>query len=136
MDITEPELLSELNTRHAHAVDKHYRMWAGLSSHLLSYQDGIITLQIHHTDRWPKSPEVTARQLANSWRRFNPELQNAHGYRVYIQHSQKETGYATIARGKSKEQLADELFEGIQRMHRAQRQERVGQLLNGRFDEE
>ena len=133
MDITHPEALSAINSDQAHKVDKLYRMWGGLSSHLLSYQDGIITLQIHHTDRWLKSPTVTAKQLAECWRKYQPALRDAHSYQVYVHHSGRETGFVTPTKGKDKKQLAEELLQGIQRMHRAQREERVGQLIKGAF---
>ena len=75
--------LSTVSDKHIHGVDKFYRMFAGLSSYLLSYENGIIELEIRFSKRWPKPVEETALQLANSWRR-NDLLQKAKGYHVHL----------------------------------------------------
>ena len=48
-----PEL-STVSDKHIHGVDKFYRMFAGLSSYLLSYENEIIELEIRFSKRWPK----------------------------------------------------------------------------------
>ena len=105
MTITDKETLSAINDRHMHAIDKMYRMFAGLSSHLLAYEEGTLTLQVHHSKRWPKDPVTTAQQLAESWIRFNPELKEAHTYMVYVHASGSETGFANSIIGKEKDTL-------------------------------
>ena len=53
-----------ISQSHVRRIDKFYRMCAGLSSELVSFRSGVIELEIRKSGRWPKSPEVTARQLA------------------------------------------------------------------------
>ena len=83
--------IREVANRHINSTDKLYRMCAGLSSDLVSYEDQTIELAIRVTRRWPKSHEVTALQLAESWRR-EPELSQARGYVVHIYRSERPVG--------------------------------------------
>jgi len=99
--------LSEVADRHIYSVDKLYRMHAGISSDLVSYEDEIIELEIRVTERWPKSHEVTALQLANCWRR-NRELDQAKGYLVHIYDIQRPVGLSVSAQKSSVEAPARE----------------------------
>lgn len=56
MTINNKDTLKAIDERHMHAIDKMYRMFAGLSSHLLAYEEGTLTLQVHHSKRWTKDP--------------------------------------------------------------------------------
>ena len=131
MNITSKEELSAINSRHAHAVDKLYRMFAGLSSHLLSYEEGVITLQIHHSPRWPKDPLTTAKQLARCWFQFNKELRDAHSYTVYIHPMDQETGAVVSVYKKDRKTLAAELYEASAKMGEERQPDRVGEVFVG-----
>ena len=89
----EKQLIKDINTKHIHAVDKHYRMYSGLSSQLLDYVDNTIILEITINERWQKDSNTTAKQLADSWKKFNPELSSALHYLVHVIHSKKTTGF-------------------------------------------
>lgn len=64
LSITQIQALSQAHIRH---VDKWYRMFAGLSSDLKRYEDGILTLEIHNTAQHLPSDDVTALKMARSW---------------------------------------------------------------------
>ena len=100
----EKEHIAELNRQFIIKADKLYRMHAGLASELVDYRDGIICLHISVSKRWPKPPEVTARQLAGDWKSHMPELRDARGYDVRIVRIQNDTGFAVspeLVRDKS-----------------------------------
>ena len=77
-----PEL-EEIRDRHIHSRDKCYRMYGGLASNLLSFENHIIELEIRHADRWSKPPDVTALQIATGWK-DNKILNQATGYLVHL----------------------------------------------------
>ena len=69
--------IEAISRRHIYSIDKLYRMHGGLSSDLVSYDSGVIELEIRKGKRWPKPPELKARQLAECWKSSNRELSNA-----------------------------------------------------------
>ena len=77
-----PEL-EEIRVHHIHSSDKCYRMYGGLASNLLSFENHIIELEIRHADRWSKPPDVTALQIATGWK-DNKILNQATGYLVHL----------------------------------------------------
>ena len=77
-----PEL-EEIRIHHIHSSDKCYRMYGGLASNLLSFENHIIELEIRHADRWSKAPDVTALQIATGWK-DNKILNQATGYLVHL----------------------------------------------------
>ena len=77
-----PEL-EEIRDNHIHRRDKCYRMYGGLASDLISFENQIIELEIRFADRWSKSPDVTALQLASAWKE-NKILEQATGYLVHL----------------------------------------------------
>jgi len=77
-----PEL-EEIRVHHIHSSDKCYRMYGGLASNLLSFENHIIELEIRHADRWSKAPDVTALQIATGWK-DNKILNQATGYLVHL----------------------------------------------------
>jgi hypothetical protein len=134
MTITNKDNLKAINTRHMHAIDKMYRMFAGLSSHLLAYEEGTLTLQVHHSKRWTKDPLTTAKQLAESWFFHNPEFKDAHTYSVYVHSSTYETGFFfTPAKRKDNDSLFTELSKAIAKMPREREPDRIGELIIGRM---
>ena len=77
-----PEL-EEIRVHHIHSSDKCYRMYGGLASNLLSFENHIIELEIRHAERWSKAPDVTALQIATGWK-DNKILNQATGYLVHL----------------------------------------------------
>mgnify|MGYP000029212799 FL=1 len=77
-----PEL-EEIRINHIHRRDKCYRMYGGLASNLISFENQIIELEIRHADRWSKAPDVTALQIATGWK-DNKILNQATGYLVHL----------------------------------------------------
>ena len=77
-----PEL-EEIRINHIHRRDKSYRMYGGLASNLISFENQIIELEIRHAERWSKAPDVTALQIATGWK-DNKILKQATGYLVHL----------------------------------------------------
>jgi len=44
--------VSEINSKHLHSVDKHYRMHTGVGSQLLSVKNDTLVLEINVNDQW------------------------------------------------------------------------------------
>ena len=112
--------LRDVAERHIYSIDKLYRMHAGLSSDLISYEDGIIELEIRVTKRWPKSHEVTALQLADCWR-GQPELDQAKGCLVHIYDVQKPVGSSVpvhkgSAEGPAREEWMSSFVQAMKAM--------------------
>ena len=76
--------VNKINTRHIPEVDRQYRMHGGLSSELMDFENGTIILRVNISEKWTKSSEETALQLAGSWKNNNPELSSASSYRALI----------------------------------------------------
>ncbi|MBU0706308.1 hypothetical protein KJ657_03460 [Patescibacteria group bacterium] len=89
MNEAELKALSQEHIRHA---DKWYRMCAGLSSDLQRYEDGILYLEIHNTERQLPSDYATALKMARSWINGNKELSDAKGF-VAVFYKTKSTGF-------------------------------------------
>jgi hypothetical protein len=79
--LTEAEV-SEISSRYVKNYDKLYRMHAGISSNLKSYNNGIITLEIHNTERSKPSDFNTALSFALQWACVNEELKEAEAFVV------------------------------------------------------
>jgi hypothetical protein len=71
-------------------------MFAGLSSNLKRYEDGILTLEIHNTAQHLPSDDATALKMATCWKRWNKELSDAKGY-VAVFYKTRFTGFAISA---------------------------------------
>ena len=89
MDI---KTIEEINDHHIRHVDRFYRMFSGLSSRLTGYVGETLFLSVSINARWPKDANTTAKQIANSWTKFNPQLAGARFYDVSIQKMTSETG--------------------------------------------
>lgn len=62
----------------------YYRVGYGLSSKLLNFSNGIFTLEIVLSKKWPKDFNTTAQELAYLWKNTHTELNIAIGCKVYI----------------------------------------------------
>lgn len=105
--------VSEISSRYVRNYDKFYRMHAGISSSLKSYNNGIITLEIHNSEKKKPSDFNTAIEFALKWASFNIELKQAEGFVVSI-YKTISTGFAIPAEGADDsilQQLISELKE-------------------------
>jgi hypothetical protein len=88
-------------------------MHAGISSSLKSYNNGIITLEIHNSEKKKPSDFNTAISFALKWASRNIELKQAEGFVVSI-YKTISTGFAILAEGADDsilQQLISELKE-------------------------
>ena len=93
--LTEAEV-SAIASRYIRNYDKLYRMYAGISSSLKSYNNGIITLEIHNSEKKKPSDFNTAIAFALKWASRNIELKHAEGFVVSI-YKTISTGFAIPA---------------------------------------
>lgn len=107
------DAVSAIATKYIHNYDKLYRMYSGISSRLKSCNNGIITLEIHNSERTKSSDFNTAREFALKWVCRNTELKQAEGFVVYF-YKTVSTGFAIPAEGADEstlQQLISELKE-------------------------
>jgi len=84
MDKVEAMNIEEINKRHLLKSDIVYRVHFGLSSRLVTYRNGIFTIEVIFGPRWNKGYKQTALELAYEWRNKHRELSRAIGCKVYI----------------------------------------------------
>lgn len=87
------EKIEAINDDHIHAIDKLYRMHAGISSRLVSVKQGVALIEVDTNSKWPKSNEVTASQFIESWNNHNPDLMEVDGWEVRIYINKKIAGF-------------------------------------------
>ncbi len=76
--------IDKINRRHFVETDMYYRVGMGLTSKLLSYEKGIIKLEVVINKKWKKSHNATALEIAHCWKDNNLELSKAVGCKVFI----------------------------------------------------
>ena len=101
-----PEL-EEIRVHHIHSSDKCYRMYGGLASNLISFENKIIELEIRHAERWSKAPDVTALQIATGWK-DNKILNQATGYLVHLFRRVNNPGVVAQVPKSEKQNKVDE----------------------------
>tara|TARA_R110000850_G_scaffold135382_6_gene256588 strand:+ start:598 stop:1065 length:468 start_codon:yes stop_codon:yes gene_type:complete len=130
-----PEIdIKAISQRHICSIDKLYRMHGGLSSNLISYDDRVIELEIRTSPKWTKSPEVTARQLAECWKR-NRELSDAVGFVVHLYDQLVPTGVSMPAKEATLSTGLEGLLEQLKQLAEPKPDILVG-TLNGLFDDD
>lgn len=85
--------LEKIRDRHINGTDKYLRIYGGLSSNLISFNNQIIELEVRFSEKWTKPLDVTAHQLATSWK-GNSILLEATGYLVHLFKRQNNPGVA------------------------------------------
>ena len=91
IDTLSETTIAGISSKHIHSVDKFYRMFAGLASHLERYEKDIIYLRIENTEKKLPSNYKTALDLAKCWWIGNKELSHAKGFVVSF-YGTKSTG--------------------------------------------
>ena len=129
--------ISAINSYHIHNVDKHYRMFAGLSSQLLDFQNDTLYLEISISRRWAKDVWTTAIQIANDWKKVNKELASARYYQVTIQFldTKYETGGAVATANQSDHEIATRIYHIMKATEAAQKEQHQKIVLTGSIDE-
>ena len=108
--------LEQINHRHIHGIDKFFRMFGGAASQLLSFDDGILELEVRLDNRANRStPAAMARKLADSWHR-EPELRSATGFLVHVYKTMRPLGFAIPASGRSKKTLMEDLVRQARKL--------------------
>ena len=126
--------IKAISQRHIHRIDKLYRMHGGLSSELVSYESGVIELEIRKGKRWPKPPEVTARQLAECWRSSNQELSGAVAFVVHLYEQETSTGFSVPTSQLQDKKAVLTLAESIRETIKAPVADILIATVRGRFD--
>tara|TARA_R110002096_G_scaffold233047_8_gene423027 strand:- start:2129 stop:2551 length:423 start_codon:yes stop_codon:yes gene_type:complete len=125
--------IQAISQRHICSIDKLYRMYGGLSSNLISYDNQVIELEIRKSSKWTKTPEVTARQLADCWKR-NRELSDAVAFVVHLYKQHGPTGIFTPKKSLRSPDALEALLEKMKQMAAPKPDILVG-TIHGRFDQ-
>lgn len=90
-------IIDQINKTHIYRVDKLYRMYGGLASLLLDYEDHTLFMKIEVHARWPKDPVTTAVEIASKWRKLRPELAEARFYNttIYFIDEEDKSGFGS-----------------------------------------
>lgn len=124
------EETEKVANRFINNVDKFSRMFAGLSSNLTNYVDGIIYIEISNSQRRILSTYNTAVFFAKKYRDFNPELKDAVGFVVIFYDRDNIPGFVITkdTRSEALQELVDEL--------RRPENKRIKTVYAGMFDDE
>jgi len=119
MENLTPAQIETINTFYIRNIDKFFRMFAGLSSRLNRYEDGVRYLGITNNHTHILSTRKTAVVFAYKWKNHNPELNKARGFVVVFKNSDAPQGFAFKAAG-SPGKLAKNIAESIEAMENGQ----------------
>jgi hypothetical protein len=100
------EELEKIAHRYTHQVDKYSRMFAGLSTELVRYVDGIIYIEISNSQQNVLSTYNTAVAYAISYKKSNPELKEALGFVVIFYDRENIPGFH-ITKNTHNEQIQE-----------------------------
>jgi len=76
--------IHSINKRHFLKHSYHYRLEYDLSSRLINYENCILYIEVSIGEKWQKPPYKAALEVANSWKKTHPELNNALGAKIFI----------------------------------------------------
>lgn len=62
----------------------YYKVGFGLSSRLISFRNGVFSLEVVMGKKWSKDYNSTAIELANVWKKTHEELKHAIACKVFI----------------------------------------------------
>lgn len=128
--------LDKLVYNHIKQVDKWYRLYMGLESVLTEFKNDTLYIKIKINPTWKKDHVTTARQLANDWRRFNPELFDAKNYNVKIRDVKRITGIVLSANQVDNHSDLNELINNLKRSDSEPTNTSIHEIeISGVFDE-
>ena len=126
------ERLRAINHRHIRRVDKFYRMYAGLSSQLVRFEDDIMYVEIMNTERHILSTFNTAVAFASRWREWNEELAPARGFVVVFKKAKKPTGFS-IPVSEDTKSLASKVNDAFRQLKGLNRDAHVSHIFSSVF---
>ena len=129
-DVLTQQEIDAINHNYIHNFDKWHRMFAGLSSHLIRVEEGILYLEITNTQTNILSSYNTAVKFACKWKNYNKEIYDAKGFVVIFMNTNVAQGCFFPAN-----QLADELSEKMMKVLRDMENDspELGSIYSGIF---
>ncbi len=115
-DSLPPEDVERLNLRHCVTTDKFWRMFSGSSSDILSYENGIVEIEITTSSKVIRAegkPKWTLHNQIKSWGQERL-LSKASGYVAHIMLREKALGFAfsqSELKDLGLQQIIDEIKE-------------------------
>lgn len=97
------EIIRLVNNSVPNKCDKYFRMFAGASTHLISLENGVFTLETRLGRRRPKNLKWI--NIASAWRTCSPVLQKCHTCRIRIYQTERPTGF--VVSGKETQDDVD-----------------------------
>jgi hypothetical protein len=105
--------IKTITEKHIRKIDKFYRMFSGLSSELIEYNNDVIHLKIKVSKKWPKDSLTTAKQIAQDWKDFNSELKDAKSFVVEIYHISGSTGFVIDPKKRPDKEHLEESIKSL-----------------------
>lgn len=81
--------IDEINRKHYIQQEMLYRVSYGLASRLLNFENGVMFLELEVRNKWEKSINAAAYEIAQCWKNEHKELGNAVACKVYVINSRK-----------------------------------------------
>jgi len=81
--------IEEINRKHYIHQEMLYRVSYGLASKLLSFENGVIFLELEVRNKWEKSLNAAAYEIAQCWKKKHKELESAVACKIYVINSKK-----------------------------------------------
>ena len=97
--------LKQINKHYFLKKDMYSSVLDGVSSSLISYQNGIMYLEVILTRKWKKSHEFTAFKLAHDWKKSFVMLEHAIGCKVFIVDLRESDEWSTVRSKSSKPKI-------------------------------
>lgn len=107
--------ISFINERYVKGYDKWYRMMAGCGSTLLNYENGIIYIEFNNNRKAIPTNYTRMVQFANNWKNYNKELNDAVGFVVFCNTTDKATGFAFKAKALDNKELIENTLKELRR---------------------
>ena len=83
--------IEEINRKHYIHQEMVYRVSHGLASKLLSFENGVIFIELEVRNKWEKSLNAAAYDIAQCWKNKHKELEGAVACKIYVINSRKYT---------------------------------------------
>jgi len=99
-----------------YAHDKYFRMFAGLSSDLIWYEDGIATIEVSFKEQY--KPKQLAYKIAYLWQDWVKELKHADAFVVLLYSTSRPSGFYCDPPkeiGKERNDVIEDVFEQFKR---------------------
>ena len=88
--------IEEINRKHYIDQEMLYRVSYGLASKLLSFENGVIFLELEVRNKWEKSLNAAAYEIAQCWKNKHKELGGAVACKIFVINSKKYSYKRTL----------------------------------------